>query len=64
MVTFRWPTPSNASTNQRSAAVAKRRLHDTLPIDRARATTCHDDSEVLLSHLLQEEPRPEERRSA
>jgi hypothetical protein len=63
MVTFRWPTPTNASTNQRSAAVAKRRLHDTLPIDRAR-TTGHDGSEALLNHLLQEEPCPKERRSA
>ncbi|MEI7644593.1 MAG: hypothetical protein WCJ55_09975 [Chloroflexales bacterium] len=50
-------TPSSAQ----SAAVAKRRLHDTLPMDRAQAVARHDDSERLLSYLLQEDLSPKER---
>lgn len=62
MYPFRWPRPGETPSDRRSAAAAKRRLHDTLPIDRARAAADHDDAESLLRSLLQEEPRPSEQR--
>lgn len=52
----------DASHATRSAAVAKRRLHAALPIDRARAAAHHDDAKLLLIRLLQEDLCPQERR--
>jgi hypothetical protein len=60
---FTWPRITDAARSGKSADIAKRRLHDTLSIDRTRATR-HDDSEILLRHLLQEDLWPKERRPA
>jgi hypothetical protein len=64
MYPFRLPHSTHLASNQPSAAVAMRRLRDTLPIDRARAAMDRDEPAALLRHLLQEEPQPQDGRSA
>jgi hypothetical protein len=56
------PTVRYASHSTRSAAVAKRRLHAALPVDRARAEAHYNDPTLLLVRLLQEDLGPQERR--
>jgi len=64
MYPFRLPRTPDAPRSTKSAAVAKRRLHETLPMDRVHNTARHDDSEGLLVRLLQEDLCSRERRSA
>jgi hypothetical protein len=60
---FRHPyAPSDAASSPSSAAVAKRRLREALPADRAGLRACPENAEHLLSHLLQEELPAKRRR--
>jgi hypothetical protein len=52
---FRWPRTAETPARLQSAAIAKRRLHDTLPLDRARVAT---SDEVLHEELCPQERRP------
>jgi hypothetical protein len=59
---FRWPRTTAATRSMRSAAVAKRRLHDTLPGNRTPSAPRPSDPDTLLRYLLQQDPHPQQRR--